>query len=198
MSRLPFYLIVALLMVVGIATSIHRHVEFEVPWTPGEQRQVWEIEAQVTFDGDGKPAKVDMALPSSQPGFRVLTEHTASPGYGLAFLQQDGARRAEWSTREASGDQRLYYTAQVLVTEGGRKASEPPPPPPVSDVAWQRPYDTAAQQVIDRAWDRSSDAFTFARELLSEFADNRQGENARLLLTQFDRVPLAVRLLNQA
>ncbi|MGK0546254.1 inactive transglutaminase family protein [Halomonas cupida] len=198
MSRLPFYLIVALLMVVGIATSIHRHVEFEVPWTPGEQRQVWEIEAQVTFDGDGKPAKVDMALPSSQPGFRVLTEHTASPGYGLAFLQQDGARRAEWSTREASGDQRLYYTAQILVTEGGRKASEPPPPPPVSDVAWQRPYDTAAQQVIDRAWDRSSDAFTFARELLSEFADNRQGENARLLLTQFDRVPLAVRLLNQA
>ncbi|MGQ7248353.1 inactive transglutaminase family protein [Halomonas sp. V046] len=198
MSRLPFYLIVALLLVVGIVMSVHRHVQFEVPWTPGEQRQVWEIEAQVTFDGEGESAKVDMALPSSQPGFRVLTEHTASPGYGLAFLQENGARRAEWSTREAIGDQRLYYSAQVLVAPSARKAGSLPPAPEVQDVAWERPYDTAADQVIARAWSRSSDAFTFARELLLDFTDERQGENARLLLTQFDRVPLLVRLLNQA
>ncbi|QEM81787.1 UUP1 family membrane protein [Halomonas binhaiensis] len=198
MSRLPFYLIVALLMVAGIAMSIHRHVQFEVPWTPGEQRQVWEIEAQVIFDGNGGPAKVDMALPSSQPGFRVLTEHTASPGYGLSFLQEAGARRAEWSTREATGDQRLYYSAQVLVTDDLRKASEAPAVTKLQEVAWERPYDTAAEQVISDAWSHSSDASTFTRELISEFTDERQGENARLLLTQFDRVPLLVRLLNQA
>ncbi|MDR5858704.1 gonadoliberin III [Halomonas eurihalina] len=197
MSRLPFYLIVALLLVAGIGLSIHRHVQFEVPWTPGEQRQVWEIEAQVNFVAEGGPAKVEMALPSTQEGFRVLTEHTASPGYGLSFLEENGSRRALWTVREASGNQQLYYSSRIQVAPQAR-ASETPPPSLEPDVVWERPYDTAASQVIDRAWSRSADPFTFTRELVREFSEERQGENARLLLTQFDRVPLLVRLLNQA
>ncbi|RTR05060.1 inactive transglutaminase family protein [Halomonas nitroreducens] len=197
MSRLPFYLVVALLLVIGIGMSVHRHVEFEVPWTPGEQRQVWEIEAQVNFRADGGPAKVEMALPSTQDGYRVLTEHTASPGYGLTFLEENGSRRAQWSVREARGSQQLYYSAQLLVAPQARDADRPTPEP-LPAVVWERPYDTAASEVIERAWSRSADPFTFTRELISDFTDERQSENTRLLLTQFDRVPLLVRLLNQA
>ncbi|MGM0692089.1 MAG: UUP1 family membrane protein [Pseudomonadota bacterium] len=197
MSRLPFYLIVAFLVVAGVALSIHRHVQFEVPWTPGEQRQVWEIEAQVNFTAEGEAAKVNMALPSSQQGYRILTEHTASPGYGLAFLEENGGRRAEWSTRQATGDQQLYYNVQALVAPEARN-SKVESPPLRRDIVWESPYDTAASQVIERAWSRSADPFTFARELITDFTEERQGENARLLLTQFDRTPLLVRLLNQA
>ncbi|MDZ7852897.1 MAG: UUP1 family membrane protein [Halomonas sp.] len=197
MSRLPFYLIVAFLLVSGVVMSIHRHVQFEVPWTPGEQRQVWEIEAQVNFMADGGPAKVNMALPSSQQGFRILTEHTASPGYGLAFLEEDGGRRAEWTTRQATGDQQLYYSVQALVAPASRNP-QIESPPLRRDIVWETPYNTAASQVIERAWARSADPFTFARELITDLTEDRQGENARLLLTQFDRTPLLVRLLNQA
>ncbi|MGM0535439.1 MAG: UUP1 family membrane protein [Pseudomonadota bacterium] len=197
MSRLPFYLIVAFLVVAGVALSIHRHVQFEVPWTPGEQRQVWEIEAQVNFTAEGEAAKVNMALPSSQQGYRILTEHTASPGYGLAFLEENGGRRAEWSTRQATGDQQLYYNVQALVAPEARN-SKVESPPLRRDIVWESPYDTAASQVIERAWSRSADPFSFARELITDFTEERQGENARLLLTQFDRTPLLVRLLNQA
>jgi len=197
MSRLPFYLIVGLLLVAGVAMSIHRHVQFEVPWTPGEQRQVWEIEAQVNFIADGGPAKVNLALPSTQQGYRILTEHTASPGYGLAFLEENGGRRAEWSTRQATGDQQLYYSVQALVAPSSRQPLIEPPPLR-RDIVWESPYDTAARQVIERAWSRSADPFSFARELITDFTEARQGENARLLLTQFDRSPLLVRLLNQA
>ncbi|MEC9483310.1 MAG: UUP1 family membrane protein, partial [Halomonas sp.] len=66
------------------------------------------------------------------------------------------------------------------------------------DIAWERPYDTAAEGIIARAHQQSADAFTFARELIQDFSGDRQDENARLLLTQFDRAPLLVRLLNQA
>ena len=63
------------------------------------------------------------------------------------------------------------------------------------DIVWERPYDTAAAQVIERlAWRRPSPS----RELIRDFGENRQDENARLLLTQFDRSPPLVRLLNQA
>ncbi|GED22481.1 inactive transglutaminase family protein [Halomonas halmophila] len=197
MSRLPFYLIVVLLLVIGIGMSLHRHVQFEVPWTPGEQRQVWEIEAQVNFIADGGPVKVEMALPSTQQGFRLQDEHTASPGYGLSFIEENGTRRALWTKRDATGSQQLYYSARMQVTPRAQAAPVPPPSPD-DDTVWERPYDTAASQVIERAWARSADAFTFTRELIRDFSDERQGENARLLLTQFDRVPLLVRLLNQA
>ncbi|MFW6278429.1 MAG: UUP1 family membrane protein [Halorhodospira sp.] len=197
MSRLSFYLLVGVLLLAGIAMSLHRHYQLEVPWTPGEQRQVWEVEAQVNFTALGDPVMVEMALPSTQQGFRLLTEHTASPGYGLSFLEEQGGRRAQWSIREASGDQQLYYTAQLLVAPDGQ-APEVEPPEVRRDIVWERPYDTAAAEVIERAWSRSADPFTFARELFNDFSDERQGENARLLLTQFDRTPLLVRLLNQA
>lgn len=196
MSRLSFYLIVSLLMVSGIALSLYRHLQFEVPWTLGEERQVWEVEALVTFNALGGPAIVDLALPSDQEGFRLLSQNTASPGYGLSFLEEKGARRAQWSIREAAGEQRLYYSAQFLVTPGS--SSPVLEAPALRDIVWERPYDTAAAQVIERAWRRSADSFTFARELIRDFGENRQDENARLLLTQFDRSPLLVRLLNQA
>ncbi|WP_163575762.1 UUP1 family membrane protein [Halomonas faecis] len=197
MSRLSFYLIVALLVTAGAALTIHRHVQFEVPWTPGEQRQVWEIQAQVSFIAGGGPAKVNMALPTNQHGYRILTEHTASPGYGLTFLEDNGSRRAEWATREAQGDQQLYYSVQALESPSTRHA-DVAPPQARNDIVWESPYDTAASQVIERAWSRSADAYSFARQLISDFTDEREGENARLLLTQFDRTPLLVRLLNQA
>ncbi|AMD01016.1 inactive transglutaminase family protein [Halomonas chromatireducens] len=196
MSRLPFYLIVGLLMVVGIGMSVHRHVQFEVPWTQGEQRTIWEVEAIIDFTALGDPVRVDLALPQHQRGYRLLTENTASPGYGLSFLQDETGRRAQWSIREAAGSQQLYYSARLLVTEDRRQRELPVPP--LREVIWERPYDTAAAQVIERAWTRSADPYTFARELIHDFSEDRQGENARLLLTQFDRSTLLVRLLNQA
>tara|TARA_B100000700_G_scaffold97975_1_gene110262 strand:+ start:64799 stop:66307 length:1509 start_codon:yes stop_codon:yes gene_type:complete len=197
MSRLPFYLLVGFLLIAGIALSVHRHVAFEVPWTPGEQRQVWEVEAQVNFTALGDPVMVNLALPSTQQGYRVLTENTASSGYGLAFLEDQGSRQAQWSIRDAAGPQQLYYSVQLLVApQAVDREAEPPPLP--REIAWERPFDTAASQVIERAQQRSADAVTFARELIRDFTGDRQGENARLLLTQFERTPLLVRLLNEA
>lgn len=197
MSRLPFYLIVTLLFVVGIGMSVHRHVEFEVPWAPGEQRQVWEIEAQVNFIANGGPVSVDLALPSTQDGFRLLTEHTASPGYGLHFVDDELGRRAQWTSREAVGSQQLYYSAQVMVAPQAESLDKPPPKL-LNVVAWEPPYDTAAAEVIEHAWSRSADDISFTRELIRDFSADRLRENTRLLLTQFDRTPLLVRLLNQA
>ncbi|MFC3285298.1 inactive transglutaminase family protein [Litchfieldella rifensis] len=197
MSRLPFYLLTGVLLIAGIALSIYRHVQFEVPWTPGEQRQVWEIEAQVSFSAKGDPVLVDMALPSHQQGFRILTENTASSGYGLSFLEDQRGRRAQWSIRQAAGAQQLYYSAQVLVAPDSRAPLSERPPLP-RNIIWERPFDTAASQVIERAHQRSADPYTFARELVRDFTGDRQDENARLLLTQFERTPLLVRLLNEA
>ena len=197
MSRLPFYFIVGLLLLVGIVASVHRHLQFEIPWFPGEQRQVWEIEAVINFNAQNGPVQVDLALPSHQAGFRVLTENTASSGYGLAYLADELGRRAQWTIREAVGSQQLYYSVQMLVSPDSRAPIQTPPGIPAV-TPWESPYDTAASQLIDRAWDRSANNATFARELILDINGERQGENARLLLTQMQPSALIVRLLNQA
>ncbi|WP_136067706.1 inactive transglutaminase family protein [Modicisalibacter radicis] len=197
MSRVPFYLLVGTLLLIGIVVTLYRHMALDVPWSPGEQRHIWEVEAQVNFVADGDPVKASLALPTHQRGFRVLTENTASSGYGLSYLDEPTGRRAQWSIRQAAGAQQLYYSVQMLVAPD----AAPPPtsrPPARQDIAWERPYDTAAQAIIDRAWQRSADAFTFSRQLVGHFSGDQQEENARLLLTQFDRATLLVRLLDQA
>ena len=46
-SRRPFYIVVAMLYILGIALVVYRHVAFDVPLLPGEYRNVWSAEAKV-------------------------------------------------------------------------------------------------------------------------------------------------------
>lgn len=197
MSRLPFYFIVGLLLITGIVLSVQRHLQFEIPWIPGEQQEVWEVEAMVHFNAGNSPVEVNFALPSHQQGFRVLTENTASSGYGLAYLNNDFGRRAQWSIRKAVGNQQLYYSAQILVSPAAQASQQLPPELP-SVTAWERPYGTAANEVIERAWSRSANNASFAGTLIRYVNGDQQDENARLLLTQFPSSELIVRLLGEA
>ena len=65
-SRRPFYFFVALLFLVGIGLSVHRHTHFGVPWFPGEKQKVWSIESKIVFEALGKPVKVSFALPETR------------------------------------------------------------------------------------------------------------------------------------
>jgi hypothetical protein len=94
-SKAPFYVFVLLLIAAGIATAVWRHLELGVPWKTGEQQPVWMIEARVDFEGLGEAAKVNLHIPENPPGFRILTEQAASPGYGFAILEESGSRRPE-------------------------------------------------------------------------------------------------------
>ena len=39
-SRKPFYLLVALLYIVGLGMTFYHHIALDVPLTPGEKRQI--------------------------------------------------------------------------------------------------------------------------------------------------------------
>ena len=54
-SRKPFYLLVALLFIVGLGMTFYHHVALDVPLTPGEKRQIWSIEAKLEFEATGEP-----------------------------------------------------------------------------------------------------------------------------------------------
>lgn len=195
-SRTPFYLLIALLIVSGLALTWYRHYAFDVPWLPGEKRQVWSIEAKVEFLAQGEPIVASLAIPSSQPGFELMGEHTASPGYGLSFVEKDGGRRAEWSIRKAVGQQTLYYRIDMLSLDLEGSSYHPASPDIQFKLKKEGPYQTAAAQLLARAKERSANAFTLTRELINEF--NTQNQTSRFLLQEQSRTQWLVELLNLA
>ncbi|MGF1875831.1 inactive transglutaminase family protein [Photobacterium frigidiphilum] len=193
-SRIPFYFIVSLLVFAGIALSMYRHDVYGVPWTPGAERAVWEVEARVEFDAIGDPVKISMAAPETQQGFTLIDESTSSPGYGVALIDTDKGRRTEWSIREAMGQQILYYKTQMLIDDQANYKDTPPKGEPMM-VSLDNPQQTAATALLDQARTRSSDNLTLTRELIKQFND-KQNQNAGLLLNNLSREEAITGLLS--
>ncbi len=185
-----------MLLAAGSAFTLYRHINFDVPWVPGEKRQIWSIEAKVEFIANNQSVKLSLAIPDSQPGFQRISEHTASPGYGLAYVEADGARRAEWSIRRASGRQTLYYRVDMLVDKSANYTNSWPPALPLINPQQFGPYATSAQQMLQSAIGRSADNYTLTRELINEF--NAEEESAQFLKQKQPRMEWLVELLQQA
>ena len=177
----------------GIGLTWYRHVAFDVPWVAGTKQTIWSIESKIQFQGSGEPVKVSLALPDSQNGFEVLREYTASPGYGLAYVLDDGARRAEWSIRSAVGEQILYYRLDVLANRNYNSEVAMTVPPAGQRLHASASHLTTAQEMLVNAQARSADNFTLARELIREF--NQQQERATFLEQAYTRNQWLVNLL---
>ncbi|MCG9724397.1 inactive transglutaminase family protein [Vibrio brasiliensis] len=195
-SKIPFYISVALLIVAGIALSIFRHQNYGVPWTPGEARQVWDIEARIEFTGQAKPVKASLAAPHTQTGFTLIDESSSSPGYGLSYVETESGRRAEWSVRQANGPQTIYYKAQFLV-DPQAKVAPVPPRDEITQPTFDGPAEAAVLALIERANQRSADDITFTRELIKSINDN-ESQNASLLLNRMSKVEAVDKILAYA
>ncbi len=192
-SRIPFYLSIILLVVAGIALSVFRHQNYGVPWTPGETRQVWDVEARIEFNANGGEVKASLAAPHTQKGYTLIGESASSPGYGVSYVNSDSGRRAEWSIRQATGAQTIYYKAQFLV-DPQAKVDEQPPTGEIAKPTLSAPQQAAANALIERAMSRSADNETFARELIKTLNDP-DSQNAALILNDFDRTDALHKIL---
>jgi hypothetical protein len=179
--KFSLYAIVVLLLAIGIGLSVQRHYAYDVPWTPDREQTVWSIEARIEFIATGGAAKVTLRRPEDQAAFSILDESGASSGYGLNFIDDSRGRFAQWSVREASGRQYLYYRAEVL-QRGSETWDERISPPPILRQSWEEPYATAVEAVLNRAFALSADPFTMTRQLIAQFREANREQNEQLLL----------------
>lgn len=196
-SRVPFYFLIAMLVVAGISLSVLRHQDYGVPWTPGEKRQVWDIEARIEFRGTGEPVKVSLAAPNTQPGYSLINESASSPGYGIAYVTTDSGRRAEWSVRHAQGSQTIYYKTQFLADDQANVKPIPPADTPIVKPTFDGPQEAAVNAIIELASKRSADNITFTRELIKNLNDS-DSQNVSLLLDNMSKAKTASSLLSYA
>ncbi len=181
-ARLVLWVLVASMLMLGGGLAWLRHVHFEIPLLPGDERPVWIVEARVDFTGTGGPARIALDLPEDPPGFRLISEQAASPGYGFSVIKgRDGDRRGEWTRRQISGPQTLYYTAQFLVVDGDVATTAVVGSPRPREPFFEEPAATAARDLIAVAVQRSSHAESLTRELISLLASSNADQNAALL-----------------
>jgi len=194
-----FHLIVGLLIVVGIGLSWTRSTQLDIPLWPGEQLPVWLIEARVDFEAGGNPVLASLSVPDAPPGYRLIAEQSASPGYGFSMIDSQGTRRGEWSIRSARGDQTLYYKSQFVPLAGDQSAREADRSPPTpQQIIWQEPESTAAAEILSSATRRSSTDLSLTRELIKQLNAPGSDQNVNLLLADREPTQVLVRLLNQA
>ncbi|RTR37644.1 gonadoliberin III [Shewanella canadensis] len=182
-SKKPFYILVALLFILGITASVYRGVEHKVPFLPGKQVQSWAVDAKVQFQGTGDPAEVSFSLPND-PAFEILVENATSPGYGLSITDtnEQADRRAIWSVRSAQGQQDLYYKVTIIPT-GSTKvmaSTEPSAPKP---YIWPATEQAAAEQATQDVWAKSATNLSFAQQLNKALNAQERSQNIELLLS---------------
>ncbi len=196
-SRGVYYLVVCLLLLTGISLMIYQHETFEVPYFPSNKNIAWNIEAKISFDTKtdaSGPVKVSFAIPEQQPGFNIVNETTASPDYGLNFVEKNGHSRVEWSKRDVMGPQTLYYRIEILADKNATHTLMTVPE--ITPNVTPEPYLTALNQIKEAAHSRSTDPFSFTREIFNELRN--QDQNAKLLLHTMSKAEIVVNALNLA
>ena len=158
-----------------------------IPFLPHEKRSVYKIGAEISFEGKDKPVLVSMALPEPQEGIQILSEDVASSGFGYAEAQTETGKRAEWSKRNVSGPQILYYSIEVFMEPGDFK-------PKLPLVSYEQKNETlsdlpdtlrdTAKILLDDVRSRSADTHSFAAQLIHDFNAKEPSQAVKILLAQ--------------
>lgn len=198
MKKTQLYLLALVIAALGIAGFLWKWKVLHFPLTPVAQTEVWEIQARVEYDAPRGPSRVVLQLPNNPPGYSILDERFVARGYGMAFGGADGSREVQWQIRRASGSETvLYYRATIFRDEGVPQFTDAPEVPVPG--AWEEPFATARQALLEDVRDKSVDSTTFAAELVRRLNASPPSEEVKLLTerasTVEQRAELAVSLL---
>lgn len=166
-SRAQVYFIAFALILLGFGMTLQKSFEMDFPLVKGETKEVWTVEALVTFKADSSQpeAQAKLTLPSKQSGIAILDEQYTTSGYGLTTKEQNNVRQAIWSKRNASGQQRLFYKMQL--TYDGQQQSELMPSPnldPKTD--FDKDQMVAAEAIMEMAFSQSADRESLVHRLI--------------------------------
>lgn len=180
MRDMKLRVLAAILFVGGLTLCLYKVNVFGLPLSPGQDEEVWTVQARIAFKGSGKPAKVKFSIPNTMPGFVTLDEDFISGNYGLATETKRENRWANWAVRRANGPQTLYYRISVARDDNSNELLGAAPPFPQTPY-YPEPYNSAIKAILDDVRSESADIATYTRELLIQLNADKPNENVELL-----------------
>ena len=181
MKDLQIKIIACVLIIAATALTYYKNTELGLPLFPAEMNDVWTVEARVTFQANGGPAKAEFYIPHRPPGFIKLNEDFISSNYGLATEYDKVNRKALWAVRRAYHKQVLYYRCEIAATEQGHDKRTQPIPSFPERPAYGEPHGSAIGAILDEVRAHSADTVTFTRELLLKLITTEPDENVAII-----------------
>ncbi len=200
MNNRHLYLLAGLLAALGLGLFAYKAWVLGFPLTERATADRWDVEARVSFEGRGEPARIELGLPRRSPGLAVQEEQFISRGFGLSTRTTGPARIAVWTRRQVTGPQTLYYRAVVQSAKAPATSSGTAvtPPAPLA-IHWIDAQLTAAGELLDLAKVRSSDLNSQVVQLLQLTQGTSDHEATQVLLAPsagpVERLQVVARLL---
>jgi hypothetical protein len=182
MRNRHIFILAAVLTVISVSLVAYKVRVLDFPLLPHEQREVWNIEAAISFEPGPAAVKATLKIPTLTPGFSVLDEYFISRGFGVSTRVTPAGREAEWAVRQASGPQTVYYRAVVYKDPQRIVEDTTPPFPPRPQL--DEPSRIAMEGLIAEARRQSADVASFTVQLLRRI---NQGENDPYVSVFLDR-----------
>jgi 7 transmembrane helices usually fused to an inactive transglutaminase/Inactive transglutaminase fused to 7 transmembrane helices len=182
MNNRHIVFLAAALTAISLSLFLYKARVLDYPLLPQEQRQVWNVEAAVSFEPGPAAVKATLRIPTLTPGFAVLNENFVSRGFGVSTRDTPTGREAQWAVRQAAGPQTVYYRALVYQDPNRIVEDTTPPFPPRPEL--DEPSRIAMEGLIADARRQSADVASFTAELLRRI---NQGENDPYVSLFIDR-----------
>lgn len=200
MNNRHIYVLALVLTLLSGTLFLYKAQVLGLPLTPQAQTQVWTVEAAVRFEPGPAAVKATLRIPGLTPGFALLDENFISRGFGLTTRSAPAGREAQWTLRQASGPQTLYYRA--LVYRDVKHIAEDTTPPFPELPLLDEPSRAAVEGLIAEVRRQSADVASFTTEILRHINRGQDDPYVSLFLkrgsTATDRVRLATTLLASA
>jgi hypothetical protein len=187
MSKRHLYYLAFAIIALATAAIVYKWQVLKFPLQPDQTVQVWTVQAHVEYQPKRRANALTLQLPYLTPGWIVLDERFVARGYSKIPEREAQGREVQWATRNAVGEQDLYYRATVVRSQLKQDTLLPELEPELlTPPVLEEPYAAAAQALLDEVRDRSSGVPTFARELIRRLND-KPDEGAQLLLDRYAR-----------
>ncbi len=179
MSKIVVRVWAIVLITLGLGIVAYKVYFLGLPLKPGQNAEVWTVQARLVFEGEGGPSQVGFHIPEVIPGFVKLDEDFISSRFGLSIESQQDNRRVDWSVRRAKGRQTLYYRIIVARSEQLQSWNSIPAYPKAPQ--YEEPYASAIKAILDDVRKESADVNSYTRELLHQLNAQQPNENVELL-----------------
>ena len=199
MNNRHLYIVAAVLAVFGLGLFTFKVWVLGYPLQAVKTADRWDVQARVSFEGRGEPARVELGLPRTSPGLAIQEEQFVSRGFGLSTRGTAGSRYAIWTQRRVAGPKTLYYRAVVQTAKTQVAAATATKPPQPMEIDWNDAELVAAQDLLGVAKSRSSDPDSEVDQLLQLTRATQFDDAAAVLLPSsagpVERLLLVARLL---
>jgi hypothetical protein len=179
-SRAHLYILAGVLTALALGFAAMKVWLWGFPLHPHTESEMWRVEVQLTFVGTGGPAKLALNVPTASEHASIANQRFAARGYGITRDRGEENDTAIYATREARGQQYLYY--RVMFDTSQRGAAPAEPPPTSRAPSFRADELLAAKSVVDQARAASADARTLAAAIMSRLRQAAPGSEAAYLV----------------